>query len=322
LTRETAYLDIDEVTPRRRETADEFADNTNPAQVVVYDAWFQAPVDGIYAFQLPSHRAEFVHLGGFRSAYQSQLRISGDVVVQRGVAGRVASARIGLKAGWHPISLRLGSSSADLTVTYPDGQTVRLDASSLHRVAGQSFPVPSPDAALIAGLDFSKWDGKTGIIPLDDRCRVWTADFAKSAKIDGRDALVSPPLMASRGPESVDINLTRSMGRVPLKLHFLKMRDPEFTVGLWFRSDTGEGILFGKSGLTVFGKSYRTVMTRVGRGKLYADPGALAGGKIDPGRWYHVVLTATPKRLGLHLDGMLIDEAPGGWASPPIRSIS
>jgi hypothetical protein len=311
LTRETAYLDIDEVTPRRRETADEFADNTNPAQVVVYDAWFQAPVDGIYAFQLPSHRAEFVHLGGFRSAYQSQLRISGDVVVQRGVAGRVASARIGLKAGWHPISLRLGSSSADLTVTYPDGQTVRLDASSLHRVAGQSFPVPSPDAALIAGLDFSKWDGKTGIIPLDDRCRVWTADFAKSAKIDGRDALVSPPLMASRGPESVDINLTRSMGRVPLKLHFLKMRDPEFTVGLWFRSDTGEGILFGKSGLTVFGKSYRTVMTRVGRGKLYADPGALAGGKIDPGRWYHVVLTATPKRLGLHLDGMLIDEAPG-----------
>ncbi|NQX01861.1 chitobiase/beta-hexosaminidase C-terminal domain-containing protein [bacterium] len=311
LTRQTDYLEIDGLTPRRQEIANVLTDNTNPAQVAVYDGWFKAPVDGIYTFQLPSRRAEFVHLGGFRSAYQSQLRVSGEVVVQRGVAGRVAPGRIGLKAGWHPVSLRLGSSPADLMVTYPDGQTVRLDAHRLHRPAGRTLLAPSPDAALIARLDFAKWDGKTGVIPLDDRCRVWTASFAKAMELDGRNALVSPPVVATGGPESVDINLTRSVGRVPLKLHFLKMRDPEFTVGLWFRSDSGEGILFGKSGLTAFGKSYRTITARVGGGKLLADPGPLSGGEIEPGRWHHAVLIATPMRLALHLDGILIDEGPG-----------
>jgi hypothetical protein len=311
LTRRTDYLDIDGLTPRRRENADVLSENNNPAQVVVYDGWFEAPADGVYSFHLPTHRAGFVHLGGFRSAYQSQLRVSGEVVVQRGVAGRLAPGRIGLKAGWHPVSLRLGSSPADLTVTFPDGQTLRLDARRLHRPAGLTLAAPSPDAALITRLDFATWDGKTGVIPLDDRCRVWTASFAKAMELDGRSALVSPPVVATGGPASVDINLTRSVGRVPLKLHFLKMRDPEFTVGLWFRSDSGQGILFGKSGLTVFGKSYRTVTARVGGGKLLADPGPLSGGKIEPGRWHHAVLTATPTRLALHLDGVLIDEGPG-----------
>lgn len=309
-TRQTDYLEIEGLTPRRQETADRLTENTNPAQVVVYDGWFQAPVDGIYSFQMPSRRAEFVHLGGFRSAYQSQLRVSGEVVVQRGVAGRVAPGRIGLKAGWHPVSLRLGSSPADLTVIYPDGQEVRLDAHRLHRPVGLALPAPLPDAALIARLDFSKWDGRTGVFPLDERCRVWTASSAKAMEIDGRHALVSPPVSATGGPESVDINLTRSVGHVPLKLHFLKMRDPEFTVGLWFRSDSGEGVLFGKSGLTVFGKSYRTVTVRVGGGKLLASPGYLSGGKIEPGRWHHAVLTATPTRLTLHLDGLLIAKGP------------
>jgi hypothetical protein len=188
---------------------------------------------------------------------------------------------------------------------------MRLDAHRLHRPTGLTLPAEAPDAALIARLDFAKWDGKTGVVPLDDRCRVWTASFAKAMELDGRNALVSPPVIATGGPESVDINLTRSVGRVPLKLHFLKMRDPEFTVGLWFRSDSGQGILFGKSGLTAFGKSYRTVTARVGGGKLLADPGPLSGGNIEPGRWHHAVLTATPTRLALHLDGVLIDEGPG-----------
>jgi hypothetical protein len=311
LTREIDYLEIDGLSPRRRDKADVLTENTNPAQVVVYEGWFEAPTDGIYSFQLPSRRAEFVHLGGFRSAYQSQFRISGEIIVQRGVAGRAASGRIGLKAGWHPVSLRLGSSPAELTVTYPDGEKARVDAHLLHRPSGESIPAPSPDAALIARLDFSKWDGKPGVISMEDRCRVWAAPFAKAAKLDGRAALVSPPVVTTGGPESVDINLTRSVGRVPLKLQFLKMRDPEFTVGLWFRSDKGEGILFGKSGLTAFGKSYRTVTARVGGGKLHAAPGNLSGGKIESERWHHAALTVTPTRLALHLDGILIDEGPG-----------
>lgn len=311
LTREPGYLDIDDLTPRRRETADVLIENANPAQVVVYDGWFEAPVEGVYAFDLPFRRAEFIHLGGFRAAYQSQLRVSGEIVVQRGVAGRAASGRIGLKAGWHSLSLRLGSSPADLTVTYPDGQALLLDGFSLHRPASQTLAAPSPDAALIARVDFAGWDGKTGIIPLDDRCRVWAAPFALAADLDGRSALVSPPLIATTGPESVDINLTRLRGRVPLKLNFLKIRDPDFTVGLWFRSNTGEGILLGKSGLTAFGKSYRTVSASVSGGKLRAHPGRLAGGKVVAGRWHHAVLTATPARLALYLDGELIGEGSG-----------
>jgi hypothetical protein len=311
LTRDPAYLDIEGLTPRGSDKADKLTGNNNPAQVVVYDGWFEAPVDGIYTFDLPFRRAEFVHLGGFRSAYQSQLRVSGEIVLQRGVAGRASPGSIGLKAGWHPLSLRLGSSPAELAVTYPDGQKILLEGVNLRRAANLDLPAPSPDAALIARLDFSKWDGKTGIVPLDDRCRVWVAPFAKAAKLDGRSALVSPPIVSKSGPENVDINLTRAVSRVPLKLHFLKMRDPDFTVGLWFQTDTGDGVLFGKSGLTAFGKSYRTVSASVGGGRLTANPGKLSGGVIEAGRWYHLVLTATPTRLALYLDGVLIEEGPG-----------
>lgn len=311
LTRQADYLDIDDLAPCRRETADRLSGNTNPAQVVVYDGWFQAPVDGIYAFDLPFRRAEFIHLGGFRSAYQSQLRVSGEIVVQRGVAGRAALGRIGLKAGWHALSLRLGSSPADLTVTYPDGQAVLLDRFSLFRPAGQTFPTPPHDAALIARVDFADWDGKTGVVPLDSRCRVWAAPFTTLGKSGGRRALVSGALAAATGPESVDINLTRTFGRVPLKLQFLKMREADFTVGIWFRSDHGTGVLFGKCGLTAFGKAYRTVSVSVSGGKLHGEPGRIAGGKVETGRWHHAVMTATPTRLALYLDGVLLGEGPG-----------
>ncbi|MBC8009331.1 MAG: hypothetical protein H7067_04450, partial [Burkholderiales bacterium] len=175
-------------------------------------------------------------------------------------------------------------------------------------------PVPSPEAGLVARFDFATWDGRPGITTLDDRCRVWIADFGTAATLDGRRALVSPPappLVVTSGPGGVDINMTRGSGRVPVKLHFLKLRDPEFTVGLWFRSDTGDGRLFGKQGLTAFGKSYKTVSVSVGGERLRADPGRLTGGKIEAGRWYHAVLSATPTRLALYLDGQLVSEGPG-----------
>ena len=312
LNREPDYLEIDGLTPRRRDAADTLSSNDNPAQVVVFDGWFEAPVEGVYAFDLPVRRTSVVNLGGFRAVYQNQLRIAGEVVVQHGVAGRVAPGRIGLKAGWHPLSLRLGSSTAELAVTYPDGESSPLTAARLRRPAQvATLPVPSPEAGLIARLDFSKWDGRPGITSLEDRCRVWVADFATAGTVGGRPALVSAPVVAVSGPGGVDINMTRGSGRVPVKLHFLKMRDPEFTIGMWFRSDTGEGLLFGKQGLTAFGKSYRTVSVSVGGDRLRADPGHLTGGKIEAGRWYHAVLSATPNRLALYLDGQLVSEGPG-----------
>jgi hypothetical protein len=313
------------------------------------------------------------------------------VVVQRGVAGRVAPDRIGLKAGWHPVSLRLGSSQADLKVTYPDGQTLPMNAAVLRRPAqvrvrpvgdtgdstaweiygparfvlappegvsgeirytldgtdpGPASPradgpiamdgsailratlfdrdhaltapanvvisrVTRPEADLVARLDFGAWDGHPGVARLDPRCSSWTAVFASRGDVDGHAALVSAPAVSDSGPGGVDINLSRDAGRIPLKLYGLRLRDPAFTVGLWFRSDTGVGQLFGKSGLTAFGKSYKTVSVGLGGGQLRADPGRLAGGKVKPGQWHHAVLSSTPARLALYLDGKLVDEGPG-----------
>jgi len=310
-TREPDYLEVEGLTPRRVDLASEIEPNTNPAQVVAYEGWFQAPVDGIYTFDLPRRRVENSILGEFRSAYQSQLRVSGEVVVQRGVAGRATTGRIGLKAGWHPLALRLGSSPAGLTVTYPDGQTLPVEADGLHRDATFAPPARPLAASLIARVDLDRWDGQTGITALDSRCRVWLASFARAGSPGGRPALVSAAAPVVEGPGGVDINMTRGAGRVPLKLHFLKMQDPEFTVGGWFRSDSGTGLLFGKQGLTAFGKSYRTVSVRLENNRLRADPGVIRGGTLQPGGWHHIALSATPARLALYLDGKLVASGPG-----------
>ncbi len=260
---------------------------------------------------MPTRSASSKHLGKFRSVYQNQLRLGGEVVVQQGVPGRMPSGRIGLKAGWHPLSLRLGSSPAGLTVTHPDGQTVALGADGLKRAAGVAFPARSPAADLIAAIDFTQWDGKPGFAALDERCRVWFADFARREKVDGRMAMVSQPFATTEGPGGVDINMTRGTGRVPLKLQQLNMLDPEFSVGLWFRSETGDGQLFGKQGLTAFGKRYRTVWAELRNNQLHAGPGALEDVEIKPGTWHHVVLAATPNRIALYLDGRPVSSAPG-----------
>jgi hypothetical protein len=306
-TRDPDYLDVDGLTPWRVGPADRLEANTNPAQVVCYDGWFHAPVGGVYRFDLPRRRVENSNLGEFRSAYQSQLRISDTIVLQRGVAGRVTSGLVRLAAGWHPLSLRLGSSPATLTVVHPDGQRMSLEAAELRR----SSHVVVREAGIIARPDFSRREVRPGLVALDPRCRVWLADFARMERVDGHDALVSEADASAAGPGAVDINLTRGVARVPLKLLGLKMLDPEFTVGGWFRSDSGSGVLFGKQGLTAFGKSYRTVSVRLDAGRLVAAPGNLRGGVLRKGTWHHVVLTATPGRLALYLDGRLVQSGPG-----------
>ncbi len=305
------YLDIDGATPRRQEATPLIDGNGNPGQVVAYDGWFHAPADGVYSFHLPTRSSSSQHLGKFRSVYQNQLRLGGEVVVQHGVPGRMPPGRIGLKSGWYPISLRLGSSPAELTVTHPDGQTVALGGGDLKRASGQSFPARPAEADLIASVNFDAWDGKPGFAELDKRCRVWFADFAKREVVDGRTAMVSRPFTVAEGPGGVDINMTRGTGRVPLKLQRLNMLDPEFSVGLWFRSDTGDGMLFGKQGLTAFGKRYRTVWADLRNNRLRAGPGDLESAEIKPGTWHHVVLTATPDRITLYLDGKLVSSAAG-----------
>ena len=393
LSRSPDYLDIDALAPRRSERVTRLIDNVNAAQVLVDDAWFHAPQDGIYRFDLPVRRAQAVHLGDFRAAYQNQLRIDGEVVVQHGVAGRLPFGAVGLKAGWHALSLRLGSSPAEGGVTYPDGQRLPLTAGLLARdvtvavhpvgqpegrtrweifaptqfvlglpvdrvgelrytldgsvptAQSQLFTAPfnvdattevtavafadgrvltppsrvrisrvdQPTAGLIAQADFTRWDGTPGITALDERCRVWIQPAARlAANAQGPRALaVSPRIAGVDGPANVDINLTRGLGQVGFKLSGLRMRDPAFTVGVWFMSETADGRIFGKEGLTAFGKSYHTVSCVLEHGRLRADPGHLGGGQIKPGEWHHVVLAASPETVTLYLDGQPLGATPG-----------
>ncbi len=131
--RDADYLDFDGQEPVRTEKADRLEANLRPSLVRSYDGWFRAPEDGIYSFDLAARKADNAGLGDLRSAFQSQLRVDDEVVVQRGIAGRLPIGKIGLKKGWHQISLRLGASPAIASVTYPDGQTLPLIAAEFSR---------------------------------------------------------------------------------------------------------------------------------------------------------------------------------------------
>jgi len=131
--RDAEYLDVDNLIPLREGPAPVIETNSKPGLVRRYDGWFHAPVDGVYGFDLPARRGENARLGELRAAYQNQLRVDGEVVVQRGVCGRAPLRRTGLKAGWHCVSIRLGASIAGGSVTYPDGQSVPLSADLLSR---------------------------------------------------------------------------------------------------------------------------------------------------------------------------------------------
>ena len=144
------YLDIDQLTPLHTEPTTEFKANLRPDLVRSYEAWFYAPQSGEYTFELPARREASAGLGELRAAYQSQLRIGGEIVVQRGVGGRLVKPNVGLKKGWHRFSLRLGSSPAEGTVTYPDGNSLALNAQLVSR---SSLVDLRPQATLPSGTE-------------------------------------------------------------------------------------------------------------------------------------------------------------------------
>jgi hypothetical protein len=120
------YLDIDGLSPFATENRSDIAPNANGNVVNVYNGYFFAPIDGIYTFDAPARTFDMYD--------RNQIRIGSEVVVQRGVPGRNPLRLAFLKAGYHPISLRLGSSRSDFTVYYPNSTNeVRLTASGLYR---------------------------------------------------------------------------------------------------------------------------------------------------------------------------------------------
>jgi hypothetical protein len=123
-----AFLDIDGLTPRRVEQVQDLEDNVRPGLVRVYEGWIQVTTAGLFTVDLPRRREGNAGLAELRAAYQNQLRIDGEVVAQHGVPGRLPLGQIRLEAGWHHLSLRLGSSPAQVNLTWPDGQVTDLKA--------------------------------------------------------------------------------------------------------------------------------------------------------------------------------------------------
>ncbi|MDX2082222.1 MAG: chitobiase/beta-hexosaminidase C-terminal domain-containing protein [Terrimicrobiaceae bacterium] len=390
--RDADFLDIDEAEPLRTEKADRMEDNIRPSLVRVYDGWFEAPEEGIYSFDLPARNAEREHLSDLRGAFQNQLRVGDEIVVQRGVAGRRPLGSIHLEAGWHPLSLRLGASSARASVTYPDGQTVPLTAALLRRpsrvailpagasreasvheiynpttvslskpqelkgtirytldgteptksspefrrpitldrsatvraavflddgtIAAQNETeirrVEKPEFGRIASVNFDEWNGRTGESSIENGATLWIAPNSEALEIEGRKTLsVHPTGPSPSARAAVDINVARPVSGAGLKLAGLRMRDNAITVGVRFRSDLVDGQIFGKDGLTAFGKRYRTVGASLSKGRLSGNPGRFSAGAVPSGKWTQVVLTGDADAIRLYINGELAGEAAG-----------
>ena len=131
--REPDFLDVDALEPIRTEAVSEILPNVNRNQAHCYEGYFHAPEPGVYTFDLPAREGESAGLGATQATCQNQLRVDGEVVVQRGVPGRNPTRRVGLQAGWFPLSIRLGPSAVPGSVTYPDGEQVPLTAALLSR---------------------------------------------------------------------------------------------------------------------------------------------------------------------------------------------
>lgn len=388
--RDPDYLDVEGLKPLRATGTDRLETNIRPDLVRVYEGWFYAPEDGVYGFDLSAGKGERQHLGDLRGTFQNQLRVAGEIVVQRGIAGRRPTGKIGLKKGWHPVSLRLGGSAADGSVTYPDGQTMPITAEMFQRPsrvaisAGQgtgslieiygptnielalpdgregtirftldgtpptaSSPVfegtlpldrsavvtaaaflpdgsstgqnqvtirkvEIPEDQLIASVRFEGWDGKPGATTLGQAASVWISPgstLVADGKLKALAVHRNEKPSAAKAP--VDVNVSRPPSLAGLKISGLHMRDNALTAGVWLKSDSADGRIFGKEGYSAFGKSYRTASATLAKGKVQGRPGPLAGGAVKPGAWVHVVLTADANESRLYVDGQEVAKGDG-----------
>lgn len=131
--RDPDFLDIDGLQPFFSGTAQGLEPSSQRETVRAYDGYLQVPEDGIYSFLMPYREGENAWLGSNQASCQSQLRVGGKVVLQRGVPGRNLEGKAHLKKGWHKISLRFGTGSAEAFVVFPDSRKVPLNNQVLFR---------------------------------------------------------------------------------------------------------------------------------------------------------------------------------------------
>jgi len=124
--RDADFLDIDGMQPLRSIRTKELESTDSRNIVRAYSGYFYAPISGIYSLSTIARTGDNGVLGSKQASCQNQVRVDGEVVVQRGVFGRNPSGRVGLKKGWHAVSMRFGPSETTCKVLFPDGQTVLL----------------------------------------------------------------------------------------------------------------------------------------------------------------------------------------------------
>jgi hypothetical protein len=307
--RDNDFLDIDGLKPYKTERSATMESSESRNVVRAYSGFFQAPLDGIYQFKSTLNSGEIAFLGSKQSTCQNQIRVDNEIVVQHGVFGRNPSGKIALKAGWHAISIRFGISETTVKVELPDGQTISLNGNAIFRDTTKTIEKPTLTGPLGA-VNFDKWNGITGDYPLKAYFQLWINPYSKAVKSPyGKAVEVSaydPKLAAA-----VDVNVSRGTMRPGLRVHHLNMRENAMTVALWFKTNESEGRLFGKDGYNAFGKSYRTISCGIENGRLIARPNTFWGPRIEPGKWYFVVLTASETEMKLYLNGEKVASAAG-----------
>lgn len=307
--RDPDFLDTDALKPYKtaKQSVMESSDSRNVVQV--YSGYFYAPMEGVYQFKSTLNTGEIAFLGSKQSTCQNQIRVDGEIIVQHGVFGRKPSGFVGLKEGWHTISIRFGTSETSVKMVLPDKQLIALDGNTVFREVVNTVVNNKPTEPL-GIVDFNKWNGKTGDYPLKAGFQLWLNHDSKIT--NGRDGkAVEVKSYDSKLAAAVDVNVSRGTMRPGLRVHHLNMRENAMTVALWFKTDANDGRLFGKDGYNAFGKSYRTISCGIENGRLIARPNTFWGPRIEPGKWNFVVLTASETEMKLYLNGEKVASAAG-----------
>lgn len=305
------FFDIDGLTPFRQVYVTALESRDGREIVRAYNGYFFAPMEGTYRFDTPIVNGEGLTLGARQASCINQLKVGDQVIVQRGVYGRNPSHKVILKRGWYPISIRLGVSGTDITVTYPDGNSLLLNGDNIYCDAEPRQLVHKASLSEPLGIiDFNSWNGQQGNFPMQGRFDTWIGYGAKSVK-DSGEKVLETPLNDKMFTAAVDVNVARDYINPGFKVYNLKLNENALTISLWFKSNEKSGSLFGKTGYNAYGKGYRTVSCVLNNGGLYANPGRLRSKKLTPGEWYHVVLSASEEQMALYVNGEQVATAPG-----------
>jgi len=307
--RDNDFLDIDGLKPYQSGVTQNMESSESRNVVRAFSGYFYAPMTGEYEVMTTYNTGEIAFLGSRQSTCQNQVRISGEIIVQKGVFGRHLSGKVQLQEGWYPLSVRFGASETTVKLKLPDGQAIELNQETVFR-AKKADRVFITDNAPLGVINFNEWDGKTGDFPHAGGFKLWInpgsklvdSPYGKAVELVAYD----PKLAAA-----VDVNVSRGTMRPGLRVHQLKMRENAMTVAVLFKTNETTYKIFGKDGYNAFGKSYRTLSAHVTNQQLFANPNRVRANQLKTGDWHVLVLTASEAEMKLYLNGELVATAVG-----------